>query len=114
MYHYPCHIKASGLEEDIYLNLIHKIPGLKLEHVSKSGLCCGGGGGVRSAYPDIADNLAIRRIEVAKEFGVKGLVTNCPFCIISFERVLQLKKELGEDLGFKIYDFYRLFADAYK
>ncbi|MFX0133399.1 MAG: 2Fe-2S iron-sulfur cluster-binding protein [Candidatus Hodarchaeota archaeon] len=114
MYHYPCHIKASKLEEDIYIDLIKKIPGIILEHVSKSGLCCGGGGGVRSAYPKVADDLAIRRIEIAKEFGVKGLVTNCPFCIISFERVLQLKKEKEEDIEFKIYDFYKLFADAYK
>jgi len=114
MYHYPCHIKASKLEEEIYLDLIQKIPGITLEHVSKSGLCCGGGGGVRSAYPDIADKLALRRIEIAKEHGVKGLVTNCPFCIMSFERVLNLKEEKGEDMGFKIYDFYHLFSQAYK
>ena len=114
MYHYPCHIKASGLEETIYIDLINKIPGLKLVDAPKSGLCCGGGGGVRSAYPNLSDDLAIRRIEVAKEYGVNGLVTNCPFCVISFERVLNMKKEQGIDMGFKLYDFYRLFADAYK
>jgi len=114
MYHYPCHIKASGLEEEIYLSLLRRIPGITLEEVSKSGLCCGGGGGVRSAFPQLADDLAVRRIEVAKEFGVSGLVTNCPFCIISFERVSSLKKEQGEDMGFEIYDFYHLFADAYR
>ena len=114
MYHYPCHIKASKLEEEIYIDLLKKIPGLKLVDAPKSGLCCGGGGGVRSAYPGLADVLALRRIEVAKEFGVTGLVTNCPFCIISFERVLNVKKEQGEDMGFELYDFYQLFADAYK
>ena len=114
MYHYPCHIKASGLKEEIYIDLINKVPGIELVKAPKSGLCCGGGGGVRSAYPDIADKLAIRRIEIAKDFGVKGLVTNCPFCLISFERVLSLKKEQDEAMGFDLYDFYRLFADAYK
>ncbi len=114
MYHYPCHIKAAGLLEEIYIELLSKIPGLELVDAPKSGLCCGGGGGVRSAYPKLSDDLALRRIEVAKDFGVKGLVSNCPFCIISFERVLNLMKEQDEDIGFKIYDFYRLFANAYK
>ncbi|TFG25558.1 MAG: succinate dehydrogenase/fumarate reductase iron-sulfur subunit [Promethearchaeota archaeon] len=114
MYHYPCHIKASGLEEEIYIDLIGKIPGLELVDSPKSGLCCGGGGGVRSAYSDLSDALAIRRIEIAKDFGVNGLVTNCPFCVMSFERVLELKKAQNEDMGFDLYDFYRLFADAYK
>ena len=114
MYHYPCHIKAAGLEEEIYIGLLNKIPGLELVDAPKSGLCCGGGGGVRSAYPQLADDLAIRRIEIAKEFDVKGVVTNCPFCVISFERVLNMRKSQGEDMEFELYDFYRLFADAYK
>ncbi len=114
MYHYPCHIMASGLEEEIYLNLLEKIPGVELVRVPKSGWCCGGGGGVRAAYPELADKLAARRIEIAEEFGVKGLVTNCPFCILQFRRVLELKREKGEEVGFQLYDFYELFANSYR
>nr|MDO8079263.1 fumarate reductase (CoM/CoB) subunit TfrB [Candidatus Freyarchaeota archaeon] len=114
MYHYPCHIMASGLEEEIYLNLIEKIPDIELVKVPKSGWCCGGGGGVRSAFPELADRLATRRIEIAQEFGVSGLVTNCPFCMLQFKKVLDQKKERGEEVGFKLYDFYELFSDAYK
>ncbi len=113
MYHYPCHIRASGLAEDIYLELIQKIPGVELIRVPKSGYCCGGGGGVRAAFPPLADKLAIRRIEIAKEFGVDTLITNCPFCVMSFERVLQLKEEAGEEMGFSIVDFYELFSRSY-
>jgi fumarate reductase (CoM/CoB) subunit B len=114
MYHYPCHIMASGLEEEIYLNLIQKIPGVELVRVPKSGWCCGGGGGVRSAFPELADRLAARRIEIAQAFGVNGLVTNCPFCMLQFKRVLEQKEKKGEAVGFNLYDFYQLFADAYK
>ena len=113
MYHYPCHIRASGLAEDIYIDLIQKIPGIELVKVPKSGYCCGGGGGVRAAFPELADKLAIRRIEIAKEFDIDTLITNCPFCVISFERVLHLKEEAGEKIGFKIIDFYEMFNDAY-
>lgn len=114
MYHYPCHIRASGLAEEIYINLIQKIPGIELVKVPKSGYCCGGGGGVRAAFPNLADKLAIRRIEIAKEFGIDTLITNCPFCVLSFERVLHLKEEAGEKMGFRIIDFYEMFSDAYK
>jgi fumarate reductase (CoM/CoB) subunit B len=113
MYHYPCHIRASGLPEEIYINLIQKIPGVELVKVPKSGYCCGGGGGVRAAFPELADKLSTRRIEIAKEFCIDTLITNCPFCIISFERVLRMKEEAGEKMGFRIIDFYEMFSDAY-
>jgi fumarate reductase (CoM/CoB) subunit B len=113
MYHYPCHIRASGLDESLYVDLIQKIPGMELVQVPSSGLCCGGGGGVRAAYPSVSDKLAIRRMEIAKEEGIDGLLTNCPFCILSFERGLALKKEAGEDMEFEIFDFYKIFSRAY-
>ena len=113
MYHYPCHIRASGLAEEIYIDLIQKIPGVELVKVPKSGYCCGGGGGVRAAFPELADRLAIRRIEIAKEFGIDTLITNCPFCVMSFERVLQLKEEAGEKMGVKVIDFYEMYSEAY-
>lgn len=113
MYHYPCHIRASGLAEEIYIELMRKIPGVELVKVPKSGYCCGGGGGVRAAFPALADKLATRRIEIAKEFGIDTLITNCPFCVLSFERVLALKEEAGEKMGFRIIDFYEMFSKAY-
>ncbi len=113
MYHYPCHIRASELDESIYVDLIQKIPGMELVQVPSSGLCCGGGGGVRAAYPDVSDKLSIRRMEVAKEEGVDGLLTNCPFCILSFERGLELMRELGEPMEFGIFDFYKVFSRAF-
>jgi len=113
MYHYPCHIRASELDESIYVDLINKIPGMELVQVPSSGLCCGGGGGVRAAYPDVSDKLSIRRMEVAKEEGVDGLLTNCPFCILSFERGLELMRESGEPMEFGIFDFYKVFSRAF-
>lgn len=113
MYHYPCHIRASGLAEDIYLKLMAKIPGVELAKVPRSGYCCGGGGGVRSAFPELADKLALRRIEIAQESGVDTLITNCPFCVMSFERVLEQKEKAGERISFRIVDFYEMFSEAY-
>jgi fumarate reductase (CoM/CoB) subunit B len=113
MYHYPCHIRASGLAEEIYLQLMRKIPGVDLAKVPRSGYCCGGGGGVRAAFPSLADKLALRRIEIAQESGVDTLITNCPFCVMSFERVLEQKEKAGERVDFRIVDFYEMFSEAY-
>lgn len=113
MYHYPCHIRASGLAEEIYLELMGRIPGVELAKVPRSGYCCGGGGGVRSAFPALADKLALRRIEIAQESGVDTLITNCPFCVMSFERVLEQKEKAGERISFRIVDFYEMFSEAY-
>jgi fumarate reductase (CoM/CoB) subunit B len=113
MYHYPCHIRASGLAEELYKGLMAKVPGVELVTVPRSGYCCGGGGGVRAAYPSLADRLALRRIEIAKDFGVDTLITNCPFCVMSFERVIEKKERAGERLGFRIVDFYEMFSEAY-
>lgn len=113
MYHYPCHIRASGLAEKIYIDLMHRIPGVELAMVPRSGYCCGGGGGVRAAFPSLSDKLALRRIEIAQESGVDTLITNCPFCVMSFERVLELKEKAGEKIDFRIVDFYEMFSEAY-
>ncbi len=113
MYHYPCHIRASGLAERIYIDLMHRIPGVELAKVPRSGYCCGGGGGVRAAFPSLSDKLALRRIEIAQESGVDTLITNCPFCVMSFERVLELKEKAGEKIDFRIVDFYEMFSEAY-
>jgi fumarate reductase (CoM/CoB) subunit B len=100
-------------DEDIVQLQVQRYINGKLVKVPKSGYCCGGGGGVRTAFPNLADKLALRRIEIAKEFGIDTLITNCPFCVLSFERVLHQKEDAGEKMGFRIIDFYEMFNDAY-
>ncbi len=99
-------ITSRIVEIDLLGAIFERIPGLELVKVPRSGYCCGGGGGVRAAFSDLADRLAIRRIEIAKESGIDTLITNCPFCVLSFERVLEMKEKKGEKMGFKIIDFY--------
>ena len=44
--------------------------------------CCGGGGGVKSNEPELANKIAKDRIEQAKKTGAKILVTACPLCYL--------------------------------
>jgi len=53
------------------------------------------------------------RIEIAKEEGAYMLLTNCPFCILSFEMGLELMQDSGEPMEFGIFDFYKMFSRAF-
>ena len=56
-----------------------------MENNRESSLCCGAGGGVKSAYPEIANQMAELRINQAKQTGCSTLVTPCPFCKLNLE-----------------------------
>jgi Fe-S oxidoreductase len=43
--------------------------------------CCGGGAGVKTAYPEISRQAAARRIKEAERTGAEFLITACPFCM---------------------------------
>jgi Fe-S oxidoreductase len=81
-YHDPCHI---GRHVGIYeapRKLIQRIPEIEfseMEYKENQAKCCGGGGGVRSAYPEVAQNIAANRVKQA-EFA-EVLLNTCPFCL---------------------------------
>ncbi|MCD4841289.1 MAG: hypothetical protein K8R08_04675 [Methanosarcinales archaeon] len=41
------------------------------------------------------------------------LLTNCPSCILSLEKGLELMWESGEPMEFGIFDFYKVFSRAF-
>ena len=47
------------------------------------------------------------RIEMAKEEGTYNRWPNCPSCILSLEKGLELMRESGEPMEFGIFDFSR-------
>jgi heterodisulfide reductase subunit D len=83
-YHDPCHLgRHMGLYE-IPRELISKIPGIELIEMKRNkqnAWCCGAGGGVKSQFPELALDIAKKRIREAIETGAKFLTTSCPFCI---------------------------------
>jgi len=107
-YHDPCHIgRHLGIYEEPR-NVLRAIHGLKLvemEHSRENALCCGGGGGVRSAYKEIADALAKKRLEEAKKSGAKTLVSCCALCEYSFI-------EVNKGKGIKVKDLTDLVLEA--
>ena len=83
-YHDPCHLGRHTGVYDPPRKVLMSIPGLRLVEMKSSrdfSRCCGGGAGVKTAYPELSRKAAIARLKEAEETGAQCIVTTCPFCV---------------------------------
>lgn len=82
-YHDPCHLgRALGIFDEPR-RVLAAIEGLELVEMERSreySACCGAGGGVKTAFGDLALEIGRRRIEMAEATGADSIVTCCPWC----------------------------------
>jgi len=84
-YHDPCHL---GRHNQIYSeprSLLNAIPGISLVEMRRHGpfsACCGMGGGLKLAKPEIQKKMSAARIRQAEETGAEAIVTPCQTCQI--------------------------------
>lgn len=95
-YHDPCHL---GRYSDIYEEPREVIKILKGEIIEiknnrKNALCCGGGGGVRANFPDLAKDIANKRIENL-ENNVKKIISPCGLCYLNIKSVNEKSEEFS-------------------
>jgi len=93
-YHDPCHLGRNGLIYDTPRNILKSIPGLEFiefERIKENAWCCGAGGGVKSAFPDLAKEIGKDRIKEAENLKVNSIISSCPFCEMNL-------KDSAEDL----------------
>jgi len=77
---------ANGIY-DAPRQVLRAIPGLEfreMERIREYSFCCGSGGGVKSAFPEMALWAAGERLEEAACAGADELVTSCPWCETNF------------------------------
>ena len=85
-YHDSCHLGRHKNVFDEPRSVISAVGDIvEMQNIRENSLCCGAGGGVKSAYPDIANQMANSRITQAKETGCELLITSCPFCKLNLE-----------------------------
>lgn len=87
-YHDPCHLGRHLSVYDAPRNLLKSVPGLALvemERNRENARCCGSGGGLRSAFKELADSLALERLKEAESTGAGYLLTACPFCVYALK-----------------------------
>ncbi len=91
-------------------NILKSIPGIELvemERIREYSWCCGSGGGVPEASPELSKWTAKERIEEAKTTGAKALVTACPWCERNFMDAVSQNEETME-----VYDIVELVLKA--
>lgn len=85
-YHDSCHLGRHSDVFDEPREVIESVANLvEMENCRENSLCCGAGGGVKSAYPEVANQMASSRLAQVRETGCKTLVTPCPFCKLNLE-----------------------------
>ena len=93
-YHDPCHLgRHVGIYEDPR-KILESIPGIKLvemERTRDEARCCGAGGGVKTAFPELSQKIADLRVKDAEGTGADILVTSCPFCYQSLKSAIETK-----------------------
>lgn len=81
-YHDPCHLgRLSGIY-DSPRELIRATGAMLVEmpRNRERAWCCGTGGGVKTAFPDMARTTALSLVEEALSTGAKTILTACPAC----------------------------------
>ncbi len=79
-YHDACHLGRCQGVFDAPRKVITAVCDLKeMKTNRENARCCGGGGGVRTGYPDLSLALAKKRLEEIPD-GVDYLITSCPLC----------------------------------
>ena len=85
-YHDSCHLARHCEVFEEPRNVIESLANLvEMENIRENSLCCGAGGGVKSAYPQIADEMAKLRLIQAIDTKCSTLITPCPFCKLNLE-----------------------------
>jgi Fe-S oxidoreductase len=75
------------------LRAIRGLDFVEMARIREYSFCCGGGGGVPEAYPDLARTTALHRLEEAAGVGADCLVTACHHCRENLTRAQQSARD---------------------
>jgi heterodisulfide reductase subunit D len=82
-YHDPCDLGRKSGVYDPPREVLARIPGLELREMARvreSALCCGGGGDVETADPDVTLGVAAQRLAQVQATGAGYVVSACQQC----------------------------------
>ncbi|MCC7553132.1 MAG: (Fe-S)-binding protein [Methanobacteriaceae archaeon] len=85
-YHDPCHLGRHCNEFDAPRNVLNSVSKLKeMGNNRENARCCGAGGGVKSAFPDISKEISQSKIEEIENTNSEYLISSCPFCKLNLK-----------------------------
>jgi heterodisulfide reductase subunit D len=90
-YHDSCHLGRGCGVYAAPRNILRAIPGVRLVEMARNqrwAWCCGGGGGVPEADPELARWSAADRMREAEESGAEVILTSSALCQRSFSELV--------------------------
>ncbi len=108
-WHDPCHLSRGQNIKDEPREIIEKIKGVEFVEMEYPCQCCGSGGGIKSAYPEIALKLSSEKAKMIKNTDAEAVITICPFCQINLQDGLD-----NEHLDVKSMNLVELLQKAYQ
>jgi len=107
-YHDPCHLGRHAGVYDPPRDIIKSIPGVEFVELTPTrqyAMCCGGGGGVKSGFNELALRIGIAAVKRAEGTGAKILLSACPFCKRNLVEAIEACKA-----GIEFYDITEVLA----
>ena len=91
--HYGCHLVKPAesrpwncdIEEPRFLDELVEVTGVKSLDYRDKYMCCGAGGGVRSAFKDVSLDMTKEKLNNMRKVGAEAIITACPFCHLQFD-----------------------------
>jgi Fe-S oxidoreductase len=97
-YHDPCHLgRHSGIyDEPRYILQALDFEVVELKNNRENSICCGGGAGLRTNAPQVAEKVAKM---LGEEIKTEKIITTCPLCYVQIKegtdkQVLELSQVL--------------------
>ena len=94
-YHDPCDLGRSSGIYDEPRELIKLIPGvefIELKHIKEDSKCCGGGGNLEAASPELSANIAKIRAQEIIDSGADIVISSCQQCVRTLAGALKKEK----------------------
>jgi|Deesub1362A_J573_1020465.scaffolds.fasta_scaffold00190_68 Fe-S oxidoreductase len=96
-YHDPCHLGRHGNVYEEPRSVLKAISNyVELLPSKNNSICCGAGGGVKAAYPELAEKIARSKVNKVLDMGVDVLVSACPFCKLNLKLASKGKVEVKD------------------
>jgi len=94
-YHDPCDLGRSSGIYDEPRELIKLIPGvefIELQHIREDSKCCGGGGNLEAASPELSAGIAKIRAQEIIDSGADIVISSCQQCVRTIAGALKKEK----------------------
>lgn len=92
-YHDACHLVHAQKVRQAPRNLLKQVRGLQLIELHESELCCGAAGTYNLTQPEMADQLARRKLANIRATGARLVITANAGCLLQIARQARLEGE---------------------